>query len=261
MTVAAGRTVWEYSGLLAAAYDHYFGAEPFWDQDFFADRIRANGGRALELACGTGRLLVPLLRDGLDVEGLDTSDDMLAILRAKARALKLSPALHRLPMQEFDLPSRYHTVFVPAGTFMILVGDDEVDATLACSLRALEAGGELLIALDGDEPQPGGDGEWRERRDVFVPEHDARLRALERSHYDPATRLTRWQLHYEVERDGRPPQTFDREHLLRHHPAAAFRDRLERAGFTKVTVRRGYTGSPSDEADADRIFSARRPSH
>ena len=52
---------WDYRGLAAECYDLWFGDEPFWEQAFFHDRIRHNGGVALEIACGTGRLLVPFL--------------------------------------------------------------------------------------------------------------------------------------------------------------------------------------------------------
>ena len=48
---------WDYRGIAAECYDLWFGDEPFWDQAFFEDRIRHNGGAALEIACGTGRLL------------------------------------------------------------------------------------------------------------------------------------------------------------------------------------------------------------
>ena len=75
---------WDYRGLAAECYDLWFGNEPFWDQAFFHHRVRRNGGAALEIACGTGRLLVPFLRDGLAVEGLDASAEMLAICRSKA---------------------------------------------------------------------------------------------------------------------------------------------------------------------------------
>lgn len=252
-------TVWDYSGIVAAAYDRFFGEGPFWDQAFFHDCIRANGGRALELACGTGRLLLPLLRDGLDVEGLDTSSDMLGILRAKARKLGVTPVLHQAPMQSFDLPQRYRTVFVPAGSFMILIHDSEVRSALQCCRRALEAGGEILLPLDGAPPEPSRSLEWRERRDVTVPEHDARLRIFERLAYDPAARLTLWQLRYEVDRPGAAREVFHREHLLRHHPSDEFATTLLQAGFDGIAMRRGYTGSDSTDPADDRIFCARRP--
>src|SRR5262249_57037091 len=59
---------WDYRGLAAECYDLWFGAEPFWDQPFFYQRLCRNGRVALEIACGTGRLLMPLLRDGLAVD-------------------------------------------------------------------------------------------------------------------------------------------------------------------------------------------------
>lgn len=252
-------TVWDYSGLVAAAYDQYFGVEPFWDQAFYEQRLRANGDRALEVACGTGRLLLPLLRDGLEVEGLDTSRDMLDRLRAKARAMNLAPVLHEAPMQDFDLPGRFRTVFVPAGSFGILVEPDEIGAALACFLRALEPGGEALIPVSeanaADEPIT----DWRERRNVHVPEYDAHVVVHERTAYEDDGRIQRWFLRYTVDRPGRPQEVFFREHRLRHYRPEEFGDLLAGAGFEAVAMRRGYTEPESSDPDNNLVFSARRP--
>src|SRR5437762_11465114 len=70
---------------------------------FFHNRIRHNSGVALEIACGTGRLLVPLLRDGLAVEGLDASAEMLALCRTKAAHVGVTPTLYQQLMQDLDL--------------------------------------------------------------------------------------------------------------------------------------------------------------
>jgi len=101
---------WDYRGLAAECYDLWFGDEPFWDQAFFHDRIRRNGGTALEIACGTGRLLVPFLRDGLAVHGMDASEEMLAICRTKAAHVGLTPTLYHQLMQDLDLAEYNHTV-------------------------------------------------------------------------------------------------------------------------------------------------------
>ena len=253
-------TVWDYSGLVAAAYDQYFGAEPYWDQAFFESRLRANGGRALEVACGSGRLLLPLVRDGHDVEGLDTSRDMLERLRAKARAMHLAPVLHEAPMQEFDLPARYRTVFVPATSFGILVEADEIRAALACFLRACEPGGEVLVPVSeasaGDQPI----ADWRERRNVHVPEFDAQVVIHERTAYEDDGRIQRWLLRYTVDRPGRPQEVFFRQHRLRHYRPEEFAALLAEAGLEGIAVRRGYTDPESSDADDDLVFSARRPS-
>lgn len=258
MSAPAAITEWDYSGIVAAAYDQFFGTEPYRDQAFFAGRLRANGGTALELACGTGRLLLPLLRDGLAVEGLDTSADMLAILRRKAAATGLSPVLHQVPMQRFHLPARFTTIFIPAGTIHIVIGDDELRATLDCCLHALQPGGELLVPLDPVLPAIDPPDRWRERRRVHVPDYDADLRIDERHEIDAAG-LVHWHLRYEVLRPGRPPEVFRREHRLRHHDPAAFAALLAERGFAQVTMHRGYTETDAADPAADVILSARRP--
>jgi SAM-dependent methyltransferase len=138
---------WDYRGLAAECYDLWFGDEPFWDQAFFHDRIRHNGGVALEIACGTGRLLVPFLRDGLTVEGVDASEEMLAICRAKAAHMGVLPTLYHQLMQDLDLAPRYRTMYIPACSFQILAERDEAFAALRRFYTHLEPGGELLLTL------------------------------------------------------------------------------------------------------------------
>jgi ubiquinone/menaquinone biosynthesis C-methylase UbiE len=140
---------WDYRGLAAECYDLWFGDEPFWDQAFFYDRIRRNGGGALEIACGTGRLLVPFLRDGLAVHGMDASGEMLAICRTKAAQIGLTPTLYHQLMQDLELTTHYRTLFIPACSFQILAEREEAFATLRRFHQHLEPRGELLITLMG----------------------------------------------------------------------------------------------------------------
>src|SRR5258706_7466132 len=55
--------------------------------DFYLGLARAAGGPVLEVACGTGRVLLPCLKAGFDVDGPDFFADMLAALREEAPAL------------------------------------------------------------------------------------------------------------------------------------------------------------------------------
>jgi len=57
---------------------------------YFQRYIERGGGPALDVACGTGRLLLPYLRAGLDVDGCDVSPDMIELCRAKAAREGLS---------------------------------------------------------------------------------------------------------------------------------------------------------------------------
>src|SRR5687767_7456823 len=74
--------------------------------DFYVDLARKAQGPVLEIACGTGRILLPCLQAGVDIDGLDYYAPMLETLRKKAAALQLSPRLYQADMGDFRLPRR-----------------------------------------------------------------------------------------------------------------------------------------------------------
>ena len=47
---------------------------------FYVDLARKSGGPVLEIACGTGRVLLPIAREGIEIEGVDNSESMLRIV-------------------------------------------------------------------------------------------------------------------------------------------------------------------------------------
>ena len=123
------------------------------DVSFWARLLATQPGRALELGCGTGRLLVPLARRGASVTGLDRSAPMLD--RARERARRLSRA-KRPPLVRGDvrtLPFRdrtFQTVLAPYGLLQSLTKDADLEATLAEAARVLKRGGRLGIDLVPD---------------------------------------------------------------------------------------------------------------
>ena len=60
------------------------------DEIAYFQKYVERGQPALDVACGTGRLLIPYLREGLDVDGCDVSADMIALCREKAEREGLS---------------------------------------------------------------------------------------------------------------------------------------------------------------------------
>ena len=97
-------------------YDAFF--ERFRDDlPFWLDFARAGGGPFLDLACGTGRVLIPLLEAGLDGDGVDASEAMLARCRAKADEIGRSPLLVRADMSDFRTPRRYTRAYCAFNAF------------------------------------------------------------------------------------------------------------------------------------------------
>ncbi|HZG65094.1 MAG TPA: class I SAM-dependent methyltransferase, partial [Herpetosiphonaceae bacterium] len=105
---------YEYRGLMAQAWDLLRGDTSQWpDRFFYLDAIGRFGLPVLDVGCGTGRLLLDYLAQGIDVDGVDNSPEMLALCRAKAATLALTPTLHEQTMETLALPRRYRTIIVP----------------------------------------------------------------------------------------------------------------------------------------------------
>lgn len=185
-------------GHVAEYYDHVTPYEGRPDVPFYLEEARASGGPVLELGCGTGRVLLPIARAGMEIVGLDASSGMLAVCR---QHLAQEPAevrdrvtLHTSDMRSFDLGERFPLITTPFRPFQHLV---EVDDQLACLARVrqhLTDGGRFILdvfnpSLEGlladrskeatDEPEfTLGDGR-RVRRTYRVPSRDGAAQVLE----------------------------------------------------------------------------------
>lgn len=113
---------------------------------YFQQQIEKNGQPALDAGCGTGRLLIPFLRAGLDVDGCDVSGDMLAYCQQTAEREGLSPRLHRQALHKLDLPRRYQTI-VACGVFGIGVSREKDFLALQRFHQHLLPGGLLLLEV------------------------------------------------------------------------------------------------------------------
>jgi len=249
---------WDYRGLAAECYDLWFGEEPFWDQAFFHQRLTQNGGRALEIACGTGRLLVPFLRDGLCVEGVDASEEMLAICGTKAATAGVTPVLHHQLMQDLALNRCYRTLFIPAGSFQILAERPEALAALQRFWEHLEPGGELLVTLAVPWRDFAAERQWRLRRSGVRPTDGATILIHEATSSDRVEQIQHLWLRLEVFKAGILVQSQLRTHRLRWYHKHEFVMMLESVGFREITVQCGYSERETVDPEADMIFSARR---
>ena len=81
---------YEYRGLIAASWDLLRGDYSTWpDRPFYRSIIECAGQPALDVGCGTGRLLLDYLAAGIDVDGVDNSPEMLVLCRKGGAAAGL----------------------------------------------------------------------------------------------------------------------------------------------------------------------------
>jgi SAM-dependent methyltransferase len=237
---------------------------------YFRRFIEEDGQPALDVACGTGRLLIPWLKAGLDVDGCDISPDMLELCRERAQREGVSPNLFAQAMHELDLPRKYRTIVVCGG--FGLGGNRSHDTQALERLHDhLEPGGRVVL----DNQVPYSDVEewayWPKEKRAELPqprvEPSSRRRGSDGAEYalrarllelDPLAQQTTMEMRAWMWRDDE--LVASEEYILKL--TAYFKDELvlmlERAGFVDVEVRGQYNDSEPTPEDDFLVFVARK---
>ncbi len=140
----------EYS-LTAELYDYVVPYRERPDVDFFVQAARESGGPVLEVGSGTGRILIPTARAGIEITGLDLSPDMLAVCRRhlaeEPEEVRSRIRLVEADMRAFGLPQTFRLATLPFRPFQHLLTVEDQLACLACIHRLLGAGGRLILDI------------------------------------------------------------------------------------------------------------------
>ncbi len=232
-------------GLAAETWDCLGGDAPQADVEWFRALVEAQQGLALDVGCGTGRVLVRLLRAGLAAHGVDTSVDMLTLCRAKAKRYGFEPKLFHQRMEALDLPARYATILVPCGSFTLLLDDASALAALRRFRRHLAPGGAVALTFLApfDPPAPVL-GRWTRRAAGALPDGSEVTMDVIVDRYDAGTRVVESRRRYTVVRAGAEA----REALLvdryRWYDVASATRLVEQAGFDPPTATGDFTAEP-----------------
>ena len=188
------------------------------DLAFYLKQAEEFGDPVLELACGTGRITLPLAQAGHRVVGIDVSESMLAVAREKAVAQKLKVKWIRGDAREFELQQKFPLILFPFATIGVLLKTADLEACLACVKRHLKKGGRFIfdalnpsMAILNRNPQdrfphsqfpdPGGAGV------VTITESNS---------YDSATQVSRVTLYFKF--PGQTDETLDEINIRMYYP-------------------------------------------
>jgi SAM-dependent methyltransferase len=134
----------------AKYYDEaYATKEDLQDLAFYVDIAKASGGPVLELACGTGRVLLPIAREGISIHGVDNSLPMLDVLQGKLRQ-ELKDVRELVSASQGDIRSfrsnrEYPLVIIPFRPLQHMFTVEDQVAALQTAAFHLEGGGHLVF--------------------------------------------------------------------------------------------------------------------
>jgi SAM-dependent methyltransferase len=259
---------WHY-GLVAQYWAEFEVEGP--EIAYYQNQIERYGQPALDVACGTGRL--PYLRAGLDADGCDISQDMLALCRATAQRGSISPKLYQRAMHELDLPRTYRTIYV-CGSCGIGRCRQQDALALQRFYQHLLPGGVLL----SESHTPYGDKlawQWelwlKENRQQLSPDfwtEPERRRASDGSEYawrsrladlDPLNQVVTLQTWIQRWREGQ--LVAEEEYTLKSN--LYFKNELlmmlDQTGFSDIIVHGDYTDEEATPEHGVLVFIARKP--
>ncbi|MFB3894688.1 MAG: class I SAM-dependent methyltransferase [bacterium] len=162
-----------YGKILSEYYDLAYPDITERELSFWLNQMQHLQGTILEMGCGTGRILIPLLRKKIKIIGIDTSEDMLNRCRTKCRKLHLKPALTKQSIQTFKLHYKLSFVFIPDGTLSFVITNDEMVQTFTNVYHHLLPGAAFMFDIlhlsnKIRKPDTGWQGDWKQCNDTLI---------------------------------------------------------------------------------------------
>lgn len=237
---------------------------PFYDLDqrakkeedipFYIKRAKRLGSPVLEVACGTGRVSIPLAKEGFTVYGLDFSQAMLSEFEKKREQLPANVRANlnilRADMADFSLGRTFKMIFIPFRSFQALKSDQEAKKCLSTIRRHLDVGGELIINVF--RPMEKFLDRWKKGRETqdtaaFLENGEFITRYTILQELDTEHRLMHFDYVYRVNGDGLEAEEYRDSMRLRYYYGDDLRQLLNDAGFAITEEMGWYDGRPVDE--------------
>ncbi|GAA5496861.1 hypothetical protein Rhal01_03049 [Rubritalea halochordaticola] len=167
-----------YQSLEAELHDHFWNSEEDNTSELplLQTFLKEHPGKTLEIGCGSGRLLLPLIAEGFDVEGMEFSQDMIQLLETSAKEQLLTPKVHHADALEiFDFEHKFHSFLIPAFTIQLFSRGqahdllkrlhDSAEKSASLYLTTFIPWAEITGELEEDE--------WHLDKEITLPNHSA----------------------------------------------------------------------------------------
>ncbi len=217
---------------LAASYDRltndvdYEATVAFYEEILHQERLKPR--TAVDLACGTGSVTAILARKGLQVIGVDLSEEMLTVACQKAGALNPMPRFVCQSLQELRLPRAVDLAVCALDSLDYVTDPKDCQEAIRRVYKALNPGGIFIFDVNTPEKLRAMDGQ------VFLDE-DEDVYCVWRGEFDEQTNICSYGMDLFQRRGNLWERSFE-EHCEYAYSAQQLKDYLKAAGFTHIRV-------------------------
>jgi SAM-dependent methyltransferase len=201
--------------------------------EFYLSFIKDKNMKVLEPMCGNGRMLIPFMKNGVNIEGFDISEDMLKVCKEKAEKLNLKPVVSQGRIEEFHTDKKYDLIMIPIGSFSLLP-DSLVENSLQNMKNNLKENGKLLLTVvqGGSETEHILDWIETNRKEI----NNELIVEYRKVSYDKVQKLLNIKLKYVVIHDEKIAETEIMDFPIRLYDLKEFENILIANGFSQIVV-------------------------
>lgn len=231
------------------------------DIPFFIEYAKKKGSPILELGCGTGRVLIPIARSGLEIWGLDASEEMLNVARSKIEALDAEIAsritLRKGDMKNFFLPKKFNLIIIPFRSFLALSTKEEQETSLRCIRKHLTNKGLLIIDIFAPRYDILAKGHLEIIKEKLDEKSGIKLIINASSDYDHKDQLIHVHKLYKIMHSNGTVEEIRQDFTLRYTFRYEMEYLLEKEGFAVIDVFGSFNKKPYDYTSGEMIFVAK----
>lgn len=220
---------------------------------FYREILKREGLRprtAVDLACGTGSVALLLAQMGMEVIGVDLSEEMLTVAAGKAQEMDKPPVFVWQPLQKLCLPRAVDLAVCALDSLDYITDPADCAEAIRRVYQALNPGGIFIFDVNTPEKLRAMDGQ------VFLDEDDD-VYCVWRGEFDEKTNICSYGMDL-FQRRGRSWERSFEEHREYAYSASQLTDYLKAAGFTHISVYGDKTFALPREEEQRMYLKARK---
>ncbi|USL44064.1 class I SAM-dependent methyltransferase [Priestia megaterium] len=201
--------------------------------EFYLSFVKDQNMKVLEPKCGNGRMLIPFMQKGIDIEGFDVSKDMLKACVEKAERMNHKPNVWYQDIGNFKSSKKYDLIMIPFGSFSLLA--DNVAAKSLQNMKAvLKEDGKIILTIIKKKSEIEELVDWTETNRVSFNKEI--IVVYKKSFYDKRTSSLNTKIRYELLQGNKTKKVEIMDFPLRLYGSEEFESILNSNGFNNLTV-------------------------